>query len=301
MSKNNEGKKVAILGEAGRQAYEGSVMHRMQGRAGAYSQTGSSGIALEIMANDKANIKNLSNPGAVTKLTKSPVAQQVDAVTMKGGKVIERIQYKDTPSVAGIQKTLKQVESGKYNQVQLRGTTETAQKFNQMAEKRGIAKQMQSTGISSETTKRVGSKFTGHAPGMASMGNLAKTTAINAGGITAGIEIAKSVINGDSVSECTSNVVSKSAESALAAGTAALVGEATTVMLGSIIAGPIAIPISIGASLAAAQVTSEVTDGIFDDVANDIGRAVEDVADGISNMVSDIGSGVCSFFGGIFG
>lgn len=40
------------------------------------------------------------------------------------GKIIKRIQYKDTVSPAGVQKTLSQVKSGKYQQAQLCGTIE---------------------------------------------------------------------------------------------------------------------------------------------------------------------------------
>lgn len=101
----NEGKKIAVLNELGRECYEASVMYRMQGRSGAYTTKGASGNVLEIMANDETNLKNILKPDNVTKLTKSPVAPQVDAVTMQGGKVVERIQYKDTPSTAGMQKT----------------------------------------------------------------------------------------------------------------------------------------------------------------------------------------------------
>ena len=41
----------------------------------------------------------------------------VDAVTTKAGKVIERIQYKDTVSPSGNLKTVRQAASGKYQQV----------------------------------------------------------------------------------------------------------------------------------------------------------------------------------------
>ncbi len=110
----NEGKNMAVVGEVGRLGCEASVMKRMHGRSGAYTPSGSKGIAHEIMANDWANLNNLLKPDTVTWLTKSSNAPQVDAVTMKGGKVLERIQYKDTTSPSGVQKTVKQVASGKY-------------------------------------------------------------------------------------------------------------------------------------------------------------------------------------------
>ena len=95
MANKNEGKTMGLGVEMAREGYEASVISRMTGRAGAYSPKGSAGNALEIMANDKSNLGNLFKPDTVTKLTKSSTATQVDAVTTKAGKVIERIQYKD--------------------------------------------------------------------------------------------------------------------------------------------------------------------------------------------------------------
>lgn len=100
----NEGKNLGIGSEIAREGYEASVVHRMTGRAGASTIKGAPGNALEIMANDKRNMKNLLKPDTVTKLTKSSTATQVDAVTTKSGKVIERIQYKDTVSPSGVRK-----------------------------------------------------------------------------------------------------------------------------------------------------------------------------------------------------
>lgn len=305
MGNNNEGKNVAVLNEVGRQAYEGSVMYRMQGRSGAHTPKGASGIALEIMANDKANVKNLTNPGAVTKLTKCPTATQVDAVTMKNGKVLERIQYKDTPSASGIQKTLKQVESGKYQQTQLRGTVETAEKFNALAESKGMTKRMQSTGISSDTTNRIGGKVTGTVSNMKNVSNLAKSSAGSAAVLTAGVEVVKSVVNGDSVGECTSHVVSKSAESAVATAASVVAGEgaatAASLLLAATPAAPLVPVIAVATSIATGMGASQITDGVFNDIGESVGNAVERVTDGIGNMFSDIGSGISSFFGGIFG
>jgi len=111
MSETNEGKTLGITAEVAREGYEGSVVARMSGRAGAGSPKGAAGNALEIMANDKCNMADILKPDTVTKLTKSSTAKQIDAVTMKGKKVIGRIQYKDTVSEAGVAKTLKDVIS----------------------------------------------------------------------------------------------------------------------------------------------------------------------------------------------
>ena len=301
MEKKTNTSGIAVLNEVGREGYEASVMYRMVGRSGASTPKGASGNVLEIMANDKANLKNIFKPGTVTKLTKSPVATQVDAVTMRGGKVLERIQYKDTPSASGLQKTLKQVESGKYRQAQLRGTKETAEQFNKLAAKRGITKRMESTGISTKTTNQIGDKFTGQTPKLSSLGNAAKTSATMAAGVTAGVEVVKSIANGDSVGECTGHVVSKSAESAITAAVSTVAAETTFGIATSLLAtsavpvvGPL---IAAGAAaIGAGTIMGEITDGIFDDIGDGIGNVVDEVGDAISDVCFNIGC----FFDGLF-
>lgn len=301
MSKEKKTTDIAAISEMGREGYEASVMYRMQGRSGAYTPKGASGNAFEILATDKQNLENVFQRDTVTKLTKSPVAKQVDAVTMKGNKVVERIQYKDTPSASGIQKTLRQTEAGKYRQVQMKGTIETAEKFNAMAEKRGISKRMESTGISSKTTNRIGDKFTGQTPTMTSLGNVAKSSATMAAGITAGVEVLKSIENGDTLGECTGHVVSKSAESAITGAASAVAAEvafgaASTMLASSAI--PVVGPLIVagGAALGAGALVGEVTDGIFDEIGEGIGSVVDEVGDAISDGLFEIGS----FFGGLF-
>ena len=189
MAKDNEGKVMGIGAEVAREGYEATVVGRMAGRAGAYSSKGSAGNALEIMANDKSNFANLCKPDTVTRLTRSSTATQVDAVTTKAGKVIERIQYKDTVSPAGVQKTLNQVKSGKYQQAQLRGTIEAAEKYNAAAQANGVSKTMQSTGISHNATQRIGDKFTRQPVKAASLGDAVKGSTAVAVGITAAVEV----------------------------------------------------------------------------------------------------------------
>lgn len=133
--------------------YEATVKYRALQRAGANPNL--NGHILEIMGGDKTNLNPLNWVNGVSeKLTASTTAKTVDAVVMKGGKVIERIQYKDTAK--SIAETIRKVQNGQYASATLKGTTETARKFNEMAAKMGIAKRMQDTGISSETTKALG-------------------------------------------------------------------------------------------------------------------------------------------------
>lgn len=289
----NEGKNLGIGSEIAREGYEASVVHRMTGRAGAKPPKGSPGIALEIMATDKRNMKDLLKPDTVTKLTKSSTATQVDAVTMKAGKVKGRIQYKDCVSSAGTRKIANQAEANKYQQAQLWGTIEGTDKYNALAQKRGISKRMHSTGISHNSTQRVGDKFTKQPIKAASLGDAVKNSTAIAVGITAATEVVKSVANGDSVGECTANVVSKGAESAVTASAAAVAGEVAG-SIAAVTSAPAVVPaaIGIGAATVAAKVVGEVTDGAFDEIGENIGLAVDNIGYTVEDAVDNIGDTV---------
>ncbi len=190
---------IAIGTEIIRETYDSSVLSRMSGRAGSGSRYGAPGIAFEVMAVDRANASTILKPDIVTKVTKSSTATQVDAVTMQAGKVIERIQYKDTVSPSGVYKTINQVADGKYQQAQLKGTIEAAEKFNSAVKKSSISKTMESTGISHNTTQRLGDKFTGQPLNASNLGDAIKGSTAVAVGITAGVEVVKSIAEVDSL------------------------------------------------------------------------------------------------------
>ncbi|MCR4891158.1 MAG: hypothetical protein K5989_03100 [Lachnospiraceae bacterium] len=288
-SSKNEGNTIGLGAEISRQGYEASVVQRMTGRAGASTQTGAPGIALEITGNDLNNFKNITKPGTVTRLTKSPIATQVDAVTIsREGKVLERIQYKDTPSKAGNWKSLSQTKSGKYNQVQLRGTKESAKMFNSAAEAEGLTKRMKSTGISHDTTQRIGDKFTKQMPKVKSVGKAVKGATIIAVGVTTAIEVGKSIKNKDSVGECTSHVLSKGAESAVSASVAAVAGEVATGAVAGLlttVSAPAAIPAiaGIGVAILAGGAVSKVAGGKFDGIGDRVGKRVDNTIKEISD------------------
>lgn len=302
---NNEGKVMGLGNEIAREGYEASVVSRMAGRAGAYTPKGAAGNALEIMANDRSNLGNIFKPDTVTKLTKSSTATQVDAVTMKAGKVVERIQYKDTVSPAGVQKTLNQVKSGKYRQAQLKGTVEAAQKYNAAAEKCGVTKTMKSTGISHNTTQRVGSKFVKQPMPASALGDAVKGSAVAAVGLTSAIEIGKSIVNGDTVGECTGHVVSKGAESAITAAAATVAAEAATGLAAGLLATS-AIPVvgpaiaGIGAAVAVGGAVGKLTDGAFDGVGSAVSDAVDTAAYKVSEVAGSIAFNVSTTIGAMF-
>ena len=145
--------KSSTAANLAKHGYEASVKARALARAGACNNL--NGHVLEIMGADKTNLNPVNwARGISEKLTSSTTAKTVDSVVMKGGKVIGRVQYKDTPR--GIADTIRKVKAGQYNSATLKGTTETAKKFNELAAKQGIAKRMQDTGISGRTTKALG-------------------------------------------------------------------------------------------------------------------------------------------------
>lgn len=138
---------IAIIG--GKTSYEGSVILRALDRAGRNPHL--KGHIHEILVKDAHNLKNVFS-GTSTSLTKSTTAKCVDLVTTKGGKVIARLQLKDTLSKTSVDKIVRQVADGQYRSVQLVGTEETVGKVNAALAKAGLKKRMVSSGTSSETT-----------------------------------------------------------------------------------------------------------------------------------------------------
>jgi hypothetical protein len=267
------------------EGYDYSVAVRMSGRAGANSPIGGKGNAFEVMYSDKKNLSNLLKPDTTTKLTNSSTARQVDLVTKRGNRIIERIQCKDTPSAKGTMDTIKRVQNGQYRTTQLVGTTESAAAFNAKAPSQGVTKVMKDSGISTKDTTRVSNKFNG-VQSSTGIANAAKSSAKLGGAFGGGIAAVESIVNGDDLSTTTGNVASGALKGSVsgAAGTAA--SEATMAVLA---AAPIPLAakvvIGIGAGMFAGSVASDV---------------VSDVCDGVGGIVSGIVDGIGDFFGSLF-
>lgn len=180
-------KKSRNLGIAAREGYEASVGIRAIERAGQNPQL--KGIAHEIMMCDKinANPVNLVQ-GIHAQLTKSTTAQVRDIVLTQHGKIAGHMQLKDTISAAGIQKTIKQINSGKYSKTSIFGTEETVAK---LAGK--TSQKVRSSGISSETTSRIADKSLGRAATATSIADAAKSGGMYGAAIGAGIEAISSI------------------------------------------------------------------------------------------------------------
>ena len=265
-------------GVGAKTAYESSVIARAVQRAG--NNPHLKGHIHEILIQDSRNVRNLFN-GARTELTKSTTASTVDLVTMRGGKVIERIQVKDVTSQSGINKLVKQCADGKYRSAKLIGSEESTQLFNKAAEKAGISKRMTSSGVSSKTSTSLAQRA--GAAGSGTLGS-AMAQAARSGGaagavIGAGVEAVRSVVdwsNGDADGLEVAGRVTKAAAKGGVSGAAA--GAAAT---------------AAGAGAAAAVTALGVTGGAA--VVATVGAPLL-VAVGVGYVASEVFDGVCNFF-----
>ncbi|MBL0283340.1 MAG: hypothetical protein IPQ01_05205 [Zoogloea sp.] len=268
--------KTSQTASAGKLGYEGTLVSRSLQRAGRNPNL--KGHIHEIMVKDARNLADLLN-GRSTELTRSTTAKAVDLVTMKGGKVVERLQLKDSVSPASINKLVRQVADGKYRSTQLVGTKETTELANAAFKKAGLSKRMASSGTSSNTTTSLAQRA--GASGAGTLGGAVRHAAKSGGAagaaVGAGVEVISGVsdlINGRrDAGEVTGAVVKAGAKgyaSGAAAGAAATAGGAVvasglaTVGAGAGITAAAAVvaPVVIGA--AAAYAVCEVFDWLFD-------------------------------------
>lgn len=262
----------------GKHGYEQTVIARAMQRGGANPHL--KGHIQEILVKDLRNARNVFRlNGASTQLTKSTTAGTVDLVTTKGGRVIERIQVKDVTSTSGINKLVKQCADGKYRSARLVGSEETTQAFNKAAEKAGITKRMQSSGVSTKQTTSLAQRAGASGSGSLSsaIGQAAKTGGAAGAALGAGIEVIKGVgdlMDGTAdVSEVGVRVAKAGAKGgvsgAAAGASATAAGAATATALTALgvtgvtaTVATVAAPLLVAASVG--YLASEVFDWIFD-------------------------------------
>lgn len=151
----NNSNQASTLANTTVQAYEAKVAAESLVRAGRNPQL--HGIVHEVLIKDGINLNPINAAkGVRATLTKSPTAKTVDIVVSQHGKVISRIQAKDTAQ--SLHKAARQIRSGQYNSARILGTKETASGLNKILQKQGIGKTVQSSGISSTTTKSIAAK-----------------------------------------------------------------------------------------------------------------------------------------------
>lgn len=258
--------------------YEGTVIARAMERAGHNPHL--KGHIHEIFVKDIRNARNLlTMNGGSTVLTKSTTAGTVDLVTIKGGKVIERIQVKDVTSASGIDKLVKQCADGKYRSAQLVGSEESAQAFNKAAEKAGVSKRMTSTGVSSKSTESLAQRAGANGSGTfgSALGQAAKTGgaagAIVGGGFAA-IKGCIDLANGHAEPvEVVGTVVKAGAKGGVSGAAAGVAATATGVGAAAAVSaigitGMAATAVTVGAPIVAAvaigYIASECFDGVCD-------------------------------------
>lgn len=260
MTDKNTNLKTSTVANTTKLGYESKILLEALERAG--NNPNIKGIIYEVMEKNLFN----GNPvrlmdGKTAQLVNSSTANAVDMVVIKGGKVLERIQLKDTPK--SIADTVRKASSGQYRTVQLWGTTETTEAFNQAAK---TSKNMTTRGISSETTealaKRIGKQGAKGSVNLAkSAKTMAKSGAAWGGGVSAVVATIEGVNdyrhNRKNAAEVVKYIAKESAGGAIsgaAAGTAVtVVGSALAVVETGLLAStavtvgaPVVVAIGVG-------------------------------------------------------
>lgn len=257
----NKTTKSAIAVQTG---YEGKVIREALLRAGKNPHL--KGHIHELLLRDRLNLRPeaLLN-GERASLVRAPNARAVDLVIKRGGKVIQRIQAKDTPM--SISKTLRQMQSGHYRSARVLGTDETVRAFGGKAVKAACKKGMQPSGVSSRYTEslaqRAGASGSGSLAGAA--GTAARVGAQWGGAASAGIALVRGVkdladgrrdlgeVAVDVAKEGAGGALSGAAASAAAtvAGSVAAAGVAAAGMTGIgaavlVVGAPVVVAIGVG-------------------------------------------------------
>ena len=257
---------------AAREIYEGKVGIEALARAGRNRNL--KGVIHEVMVKDTFNADPLNMlAGKAASLTKSTTAVRDDIIIKQAGKIVGRMQLKDTAGSIG--DTIRQVSSGKYQRTALMGTKETTQAFSAAAKRAGVTQKMGSTGFSSSDTARIANKALGSSAGGLTASSVAKvagsTGAIGAA-LSGGIEVLISgakLANGEiDAEEFAGNVAREAAGGGIAAGagaaaaTVASAGAAT--LLGT--TAPLWVPaaVGVGAAMAVGCAVKSLWDSIFD-------------------------------------
>lgn len=242
--------------QAGLESYDISVIQRMVGRAGAYTPTGSKGIAFEIKLMDQMNLKNLFTELS-TSLSESSTDTVSDLITKNAsGEVVDWLQCKAATSDSGINNIVNQVSSGKYDTTRLVGTSECAEAFNA----KGLSVTMEDTGISTKSVERTAERFLDHGKNATQALNALGKAAVIAAVIKGTMAVAESVKRGDSISELIGHVMTETPKGAVTGVAAFAAGQGATVVMISLlgVSNPVILVIGGAAASIAAAVPVEL-------------------------------------------
>lgn len=274
--KENAMSKQANTAVATKTVYEGTVITRAMARAG--KNVNLKGHIHEVLVKDSMNLKSVLS-GQHTELTKSTTAKVVDLVTTKGGKVVGRIQVKDTLSKSGINKLARQAADVKYRGAKLVGTDETTKLANAAFKKAGISKRMVSSGTSSKTTTTLAQRAGASGSGTlgSAVGQAAKSGGAVGAAVGAGIEVVSGVVdlaNGNrdagEVAVAVAKAGAKGYATGASAGAAATVGGAlaaeglVAIGAGATFTTVVTFALPIVAAVGVGYVVTEAWDWLFD-------------------------------------
>ena len=244
-----------MAGAVVKEGYEASVAMRALDRAGRCPQL--KGHVHELMFCDQYNLDPVNLiKGNHAQLTKSNIATMKDVIAMDSkGKIIMHAQLKDTTSASGAAKTAKQIVSKHYDKTKALGTKETVDKVaKKIADKTN--QQINSSGISSETTSRVANKALGKMPTAAALGSAAKAGGMAGAAFGAGIEAVSSIIDvvdgKKEVSDAVIDIAGAGIKGGVTGAAAAAAGSAAAGAAGVAIAS--ATSTAVGGALAATTV-----------------------------------------------
>lgn len=270
-----------------KEGYEGKVALEALERAGRNKNL--HGHVHEILYKDavNANPKNILT-GTKACLAKSANAVRDDILFKQNGKVIQRMQLKDT--VGSIDKTVRQVADGKYNRTLLMGTKETTKAYGSKVAKKAadgvkITQKMSSTGISSSNTARIAEKALGKMPTAQGLATAARGAGVVGAAVGAGIEaicsagdlIDGKISGGEFAGRVTKAGVGSGLSAATGAAAASVATAATTTMFtttglatvaagtGAVATAVAAAPVALGvvAAVAASSLVSSFWDFIW--------------------------------------
>lgn len=284
-----EKKKLPGIGTAtvfAKNLYENNIGTRALERAGKNKNL--KGHVFEQLTVDKIN-RNPSNilKGKKAVLTKSPTAVRDDVIIKQGGKVVKRMQLKDTPR--GIKDTVNRVANKQYARTNLVGTKETVKAYTNEVVKRGtegtkITQKMATNGISSAQTEVIAAKALGGSVVKSSgkivhqASKVGMQTAVVSAGVGAVVN-AGQVLNGNkSVREAVADVTKNAAIDAVSAGIGDSVATATTIAVACTLAAPLAGPVGIAAGVATSMVTENIVRNVdYDAVKKGIRNSNRDI------------------------
>ena len=281
------GTTVAVTGAAVKEAYEGSVIARMAGRAGAAVPKGAKGISFEIMYCDMKNAVAVFKDGTKTALSKSSVDQVADLVTTaKDGAVVELIQCKNAISESGVKQIIAQIESGQYLDTTLVTTKESAEVLSKALTEKNIAYEIVNSGIDSNTTIKIANKSLGKVSTEAVKGAAGKTGAIGAG-IGGAVALYESYKNGDTTSDIVGNVITEASVSGVSGAAAGVAGELVATGLGAAgISGAASVAVPLVVVIGTGALASYGLDKVAE--STDLKDKISDIAENVGNKSKEL-------------